>query len=286
MLNDILEEEESFTLKEEKEENSISSNYNKYQYDESENDINYSSLSPLIPLNVLKISSENFIRENITLNNNEEENLSGSIFCVETLENSNYYNNNKNKNILSIEKNINFQISSKKKYIENNEENEDLNFLFKLKKIKNEEKTKSQIKNSTISDSTNFTLKKRKENKIFKIKKTKLKYKILSKEEKKQILKDLKNNSIKNISLKYNVSIRNLTRWKKQGIERKKGSGRKFKDPYLEEKMLKYYYENKNITTKEFRLKAKMFCSDSSFKASTGWLMRIKKKFNLVFEKY
>ena len=205
---------------------------------------------------------------------------------METLENSNYYNNNKNKNILSIEKNINFEISSKKKYIENNEENEDLNFLFKLKKIKNEEKTKSQIKNSTISDSTNFTLKKRKENKIFKIKKTKLKYKILSKEEKKQILKDLKNNSIKNISLKYNVSIRNLTRWKKQGIERKKGSGRKFKDPYLEEKMLKYYYENKNITTKEFRLKAKMFCSDSSFKASTGWLMRIKKKFNLVFEKY
>ena len=286
MLNDILEEEESFTLKEEKEENSISSNYNKYQYDESENEINYSSLSPLIPLNVLKISSENFIRENITLNNNEEENLSGSIFCVETLENSNYYNNNKNKNILSIEKNINFEISSKKKYIENNEENEDLNFLFKLKKIKNEEKTKSQIKNSSISDSTNFTLKKRKENKIFKIKKTKLKYKILSKEEKKQILKDLKNNSIKNISLKYNVSIRNLTRWKKQGIERKKGSGRKFKDPYLEEKMLKYYYENKNITTKEFRLKAKMFCSDSSFKASTGWLMRIKKKFNLVFEKY
>ena len=286
MLNDILEEEESFTLKEEKEENSISSNYNKYQYDESENEINYSSLSPLIPLNVLKISSENFIRENITLTNNEEENLSGSIFCVETLENSNYYNNNKNKNILSIEKNINFEISSKKKYIENNEENEDLNFLFKLKKIKNEEKTKSQIKNSTISDSTNFALKKRKENKIFKIKKTKLKYKILSKEEKKQILKDLKNNSIKNISLKYNVSIRNLTRWKKQGIERKKGSGRKFKDPYLEEKMLKYYYENKNITTKEFRLKAKMFCSDSSFKASTGWLMRIKKKFNLVFEKY
>ena len=286
MLNDILEEEESFTLKEEKEENSISSNYNKYQYDESENEINYSSLSPLIPLNVLKISSENFIRKNITLNNNEEENLSGSIFCVETLENTNYYNNNKNKNILSIEKNINFEISSKKKYIENNEENEDLNFLFKLKKIKNEEKTKSQIKNSTISDSTNFTLKKRKENKIFKIKKTKLKYKILSKEEKKQILKDLKNNSIKNISLKYNVSIRNLTRWKKQGIERKKGSGRKFKDPYLEEKMLKYYYENKNITTKEFRLKAKMFCSDSSFKASTGWLMRIKKKFNLVFEKY
>ena len=143
-----------------------------------------------------------------------------------------------------------------------------------------------QIKNSSISDSTNFTLKKRKENKIFKIKKTKLKYKILSKEEKKQILKDLKNNSIKNISLKYNVSVRNLTRWKKQGIERKKGSGRKFKDPNLEEKMLKYYYENKNITTKEFRLKAKILCSDSSFKASTGWLMRIKKKFNLVFEKY
>ena len=275
MFNYIYEEEESFYLKEIKEEYSIYSNDNKNKYDESENYFKISSFSPFFPLNVLNISSENLRKENITFNKKER----NSIFYFETLENS--------KNKFSTEKNINFQISSKKNFIELNKENEELTFLFKLKRIKNKEKSISQIKHSSISDSTEFSLNKRKKKKIFKIKKEKIKYNILSKEEKKKILKDLKkNNSIRNISLKYNVSIRNLTRWKKKGIERKKGSGRKFKDPKLEEKMLKYYLENKHITTKEFREKAKFFSSDSSFKASIGWLMRIKKKYNLVFEKY
>ena len=276
MFNYIYEEEESFYLKEIKEEYSIYSNDNKNKYDESENYFKISSFSPFFPLNVLNISSENLRKENITFNKKER----NSIFYFETLENS-------NKNIFSTEKNINFQISSKKNFIELNKENEELTFLFKLKRIKNKEKSISQIKHSSISDSTEASLNKRKKKKIFKIKKEKIKYNILSKEEKKKILKDLKkNNSIRNISLKYNVSIRNLTRWKKKGIERKKGSGRKFKDPKLEEKMLKYYLENKHITTKEFREKAKFFSSDSSFKASIGWLMRIKKKYSLVFEKY
>ncbi len=276
MFNYIYEEEESFYLKEIKEEYSIYSNDNKNKYDESENYFKISSFTPFFPLNVLNISSENLRRENKIFNKKER----NSIFYFETLENS-------NKNIFSTEKNINFQISSKKNFIGLNKENEELAFLFKLKRIKNKEKSISQIKHSSISDSTEFSLNKRKKKKIFKIKKEKIKYNILSKEEKKKILKDLKkNNSIRNISLKYNVSIRNLTRWKKKGIERKKGSGRKFKDPKLEEKMLKYYLENKHITTKEFREKAKFFSSDSSFKASIGWLMRIKKKYNLVFEKY
>ena len=49
-------------------------------------------------------------------------------------------------------------------------------------------------------------------------------------------------------------------------------------------KILKYY-ENYKITSKEFREKAKKLCSDSSFKESIGWLMRIKKKFKLDFGK-
>ena len=35
-----------------------------------------------------------------------------------------------------------------------------------------------------------------------------------------------------------------------------------------------------------FRDKAKELCSNSTFKASTGWLVRVQKKYNLTFAKY
>ena len=247
------------------------------------------SLSSILPLNELKISDENFLSEN---KKDIEETLTRSIFYVETSENiNNQYN--KKKNLIEStkkKKEKEKEILSKKTQnliIINNEEIDELNFLFQLKKIgKNKNKPKSILKNSSISSTDVISKNSNDKNYIFKISKRKSKYNILSKEQKKKILKDLKLYSTKYVSSKYNVSIRNLVRWKKLGIERKKGSGRKFKDPYLENKMLNYYYENDKITTKQFREKAKELCSDSSFKASTGWLMRIKRKFNLVFVKY
>ena len=243
------------------------------------------SLSSILTLNELKISDESFLTDN---KKEIEENLTRSIFYEETLNNiKNEYN--KKNNSIEKKKEENEKLLNRENLKKvNNESIEDINFLFQVKNIGEiEEKPKSIFKHSSISSTTDLISKNSNDkNYIFKISKRKSKYNILSKEQKKKILKDLKFYSTKYVSSKYNVSIRNLVRWKKLGIERKKGSGRKYKDPYLENKMLKYYYENDKITTKQFREKAKELCSDSSFKASTGWLMRIKRKFNLVFVKY
>ena len=262
--------------------------YNTIFFNEESGNFDFkNSLSSILTLNELKISDDNFLTDN---KKEIEDNLTRSIFYVETLENTNHEYNNKNTSIGISKKKKENEILSKKNenlIIINNEEIDELNFLFQLKKIgKNKKKPKSILKNSSILSTDIISKNSNDKNYIFKISKRKSKYNILSKEQKKKILKDLKVYSTKYVSSKYNVSIRNLVRWKKLGIERKKGSGRKFKDPYLENKMLNYYYENDKITTKQFREKAKELCSDSSFKASTGWLMRIKKKFNLVFMKY
>ena len=244
------------------------------------------SLSSILTLNELKISDESFLTDN---KKEIEENLTRSIFYEETLNNINNEYNKKN-NSIGKKKEENEKLLKNRENLKkvNNESIEDINFLFQVKNIGEiEEKPKSIFKHSSISSTTDLISKNSNDkNYIFKISKRKSKYNILSKEQKKKILKDLKFYSTKYVSSKYNVSIRNLVRWKKLGIERKKGSGRKYKDPYLENKMLKYYYENDKITTKQFREKAKELCSDSSFKASTGWLMRIKRKYNLVFVKY
>ena len=243
------------------------------------------SLSSILTLNELKLSDESFLTDN---KKEIEENLTRSIFYEETLNNINNEYNKKN-NSIGKKKEENEKLLNRENLKKvNNESIEDINFLFQVKNIGEiEEKPKSIFKHSSISSTTDLISKNSNDkNYIFKISKRKSKYNILSKEQKKKILKDLKFYSTKYVSSKYNVSIRNLVRWKKLGIERKKGSGRKYKDPYLENKMLKYYYENDKITTKQFREKAKELCSDSSFKASTGWLMRIKRKFNLVFVKY
>ena len=262
--------------------------YNTIFFNEESGNFDFkNSLSSILTLNELKISDDNFLTDN---KKEIEDNLTRSIFYVETLENTNHEYNNKNTSIGISKKKKENEILSKKNenlIIINNEEIDELNFLFQLKKIgKNKKKPKSILKNSSILSTDIISKNSNDKNYIFKISKRKSKYNILSKEQKKKILKDLKVYSTKYVSSKYNVSIRNLVRWKKLGIERKKGSGRKYKDPYLENKMLKYYYENDKITTKQFREKAKELCSDSSFKASTGWLMRIKRKYNLVFVKY
>ena len=99
MFNYIYEEEESFYLKEIKEEYSIYSNDNKNKYDESENYFKISSFSPFFPLNVLNISSEKFRRENKIFNKKER----NSIFYFETLENSNKFIFFSDKNIFLLE---------------------------------------------------------------------------------------------------------------------------------------------------------------------------------------
>jgi hypothetical protein len=118
--------------------------------------------------------------------------------------------------------------------------------------------------------------------------KSKISYKIVTKNQKKTILTDLQTLTTKEVANKYHVSVRNITRWKKSGIDRKKGSGRKFKDPDLEREIMEWYYkqDSKYITSKIFREKAMQLSKDKSFKASTGWLVRLKLKFGINFARY
>ena len=219
--------------------------------------------------------------------------------------NSNYSNsininliekkNIRNENKENISKNLQeekIKIIKKKETIEEKNNSPTLNFLLKLKQ---NEKNENEITESLIVQPSNTYNSisncdsEKKQNNIFKTDKNKGKYHIFTKDEKKNIYQDLKLMSNIEVSKKYKVSLRNVTRWRKEGIERKKGSGRRFKDPSLEKKILNWYYENNNngkVTTKIFRNKAKELSSDSSFKASTGWLVRIQKKYNLEFAKY
>jgi len=214
-------------------------------------------------------------------------------------ENNSFYNTfieefsykNKNRNILLHEES-------------NNEEEENLNDSFTSYKTKNEEnenridllETNTSSGNNTINFLDNSFIMNSQNKPVFKTvqnfrllnHKSKISYKIVTKNQKKTILTDLQILTTKEVANKYHVSVRNITRWKKSGIDRKKGSGRKFKDPDLEKEIMEWYYKQdpKYITSKIFREKAMQLSKDKSFKASTGWLVRLKSKFNINFARY
>ena len=129
---------------------------------------------------------------------------------------------------------------------------------------------------------------KRINNRKFNVKSRGLRYKILTEEIKKQLLTDAMNMRTVEVAKKYGISTRNVNRWKKKGIERKKGSGRKFKDPRLERKILEWYYmqDKETLTSRQFKEKAIELSDNKTFRASSGWLTNMKRKYNLTFKKY
>ena len=75
----------------------------------------------------------------------------------------------------------------------------------------------------------------------------KKKYKIRTTEEKKKLVEMTKQSNVKLISRKYGVPFKSLKRWVLYGCDRKKGGGRKEKDPKMEAQLYEWY--------KEFHLK-------------------------------
>lgn len=112
------------------------------------------------------------------------------------------------------------------------------------------------------------------------------KYNILTEEIKRKLLVDAKHMRTIDVAKKYGISTRNINRWKKIGIKRKRGSGRKFKDPDLEKKMIIWYniQDKKNVTAKAFRDKALELSNNNSFRASSGWMTIMKKKYHIKFK--
>ena len=113
------------------------------------------------------------------------------------------------------------------------------------------------------------------------------KYNILTEEIKRKLLLDAKHMRTIDVAKKYGISTRNINRWKKIGVKRKRGSGRKFKDPDLEKKIIIWYnfQDKKNVTSKIFREKALELSNNKSFRASSGWLTIMKKKYRIKFKK-
>ena len=81
------------------------------------------------------------------------------------------------------------------------------------------------------------------------------------------------------------VPRKSLRRWSHVGCMRKKGCGRKTKNPKMEEKLVEWYNEvikkNKYVTAKMIREKAVQISNDKDFLASKGWLEKFKKKNNI-----
>lgn len=142
-----------------------------------------------------------------------------------------------------------------------------------------------------INKNKNNKEKEKKENcllQFFTTEKSSKHYKVISNDIKEKILEDLKYLSNREVSEKYGTSIRNIVRWKSKGYKRKSGSGRRFLDPDLNSRLMKWYYSEdpQLITSKIFRNKAKELSNNKNFKASMGWLTLMKKKYNLKFKNY
>ena len=196
---------------------------------------------------------------------------------------------NINNNSFPIKRNVKY-INELKSLIKN----EKINFCNnicssmspKSTKAKSSTNIEIKIKNTNLVKNKNKRIKKQKKINLRYTKRAK-KYKILTEEIKKKLLVDAKHMRTIDVAKKYGISTRNINRWKKLGIKRKRGSGRKFKDPDLENKILIWYnfQDKKNITAKTFKKKALELSNNSSFRASSGWLTLMKRKYHIKFKK-
>lgn len=198
-------------------------------------------------------------------------------------------NNNINKYINSNNNiNNNLPVKKTKKYIR------DIKALFQNQKLDIYEQPSiscsSSTKGNTINENkiiNNLLKNKKISKKVLKQNsKRPKKYNILDEETKKRLLIDAKNMKTKEVAKKYGISTRNINRWKKTGIKRKKGSGRKLGDPGLEKKILIWFnfQDKKNITSKDFKKKALELSNNINFRASSGWLTNMKKKYHIKFK--
>lgn len=90
-------------------------------------------------------------------------------------------------------------------------------------------------------------------------------------------------------SLFYQVPLKSLKRWIKVGCERKKGGGRKTKDPQMERALYKWYKnevkEGRTVTARKVKDMAIKMSTCQDFIASKGWLDKFKIRYRLDIQK-
>jgi len=114
----------------------------------------------------------------------------------------------------------------------------------------------------------------------------KKKYHMISPETKKRYVEMAKETDAKEVSRTFGIPLKSLKRWLLLGHERKKGGGRKLKDPEMEHKLYEWYkeYHDRNqkiVTAKLIKQKALEFTKCKDFIASKGWLEKFRKQHNL-----
>jgi hypothetical protein len=111
------------------------------------------------------------------------------------------------------------------------------------------------------------------------------KYKMLNPDIKRQAVNLAREKTPRLSAETYNVPLKSLKRWMKVGWQRKKGGGRKTKDPDMEKKLYDWYSSMKchkqQVTAKMIKDKALELRSSPDFIASKGWLDKFKIRYRL-----
>lgn len=115
------------------------------------------------------------------------------------------------------------------------------------------------------------------------------KYRMLPVDVKRTAVEMAMKNGCKAAAHRLNVPLKSLKRWMKVGCERKKGGGRKTKDPLMEKRLYDWYIDMKNagqlVTAKMIKEKAMELTNCSDFIASKGWLDKFKVRYSLEISK-
>ncbi len=101
-------------------------------------------------------------------------------------------------------------------------------------------------------------------------------YNICTLSRKKEAIRISRIKSIKEASRMLNIPEKNIKRWIRNGPDRKKGAGRKMRDPIMEKNILQWILEHSESNHKipnshEIKQQAKKFSNLKDFKASKGW---------------
>lgn len=81
------------------------------------------------------------------------------------------------------------------------------------------------------------------------------------------------------------MPLKSLKRWIEIGPDRKKGGGRKVRDPEMERELFMWYLNCKQIgfyiSPRMIKIKALSFTKNKDFNASKGWLAKFQSKYKL-----
>lgn len=116
-----------------------------------------------------------------------------------------------------------------------------------------------------------------------------MKYKMFSAEEKNFCLNLLQFFDHQAVANMCNVPLKSLKRWSVVGAERKKGGGRKVKDPDMEFRIVNWIKQQQKqgiyINAKSIKEQALKYATNETFLASKGWLEKLKKKYHIHLPK-